>query len=283
VNYDRLIRAELYQSERWLSLPTDTHRLIYNALIHTADDFGNIEGGSRRLWRWMSFSQVKSEQDAIKIMSELADVDMVRHYVVDAKEFWHLPRFHNTRTYTTRIHPPSPWCDPLAYTGSYKRTTKQAAKAKSDSDLNQSSFKPDSDLKIGVGVGVGVKPKPSGDFQSPADLCPHQKIIDLYLECMPTNPRVQKSRWSGSESERNLRLRWREGLNSKEGPFCFDNIAGGLAAFRHFFEICAQSDFLCGRAPPDPGRRPFLADLHWLLKRANFDKILSNRYHREAA
>jgi hypothetical protein len=110
--YDRIVRWELYRSERWLSLPTDTHRLVFNALVNEADDFGNFEGGSRRLWRWMhSFSQVKLEQDAIKLMSDLQDVDLVRRYEIDGREYWHIPRFINSRRYTRRIWPSSPWCD----------------------------------------------------------------------------------------------------------------------------------------------------------------------------
>ena len=160
--YDRLLRYELFRSVRFLDLPSDTHRLVYVALIPEADDFGNLEGGPRRLWRWMhSVSQVKDEAHTVKLLSDLQDADLVRRYEVDGREFWHLPRFKNQRTYWTRICPPSPWCDPLAYTGSFKRVTKQTDKQggieKSDSDLNQTSFRPDSDLKIGVGVGVGVE------------------------------------------------------------------------------------------------------------------------------
>lgn len=174
--YDRVIRAELFKSQRFLLLPSDTHRLVFIALVHEADDFGNIEGGSVTLWLWMrNFTQVKTEQDAIKIMSDLADRDLVRRYEFkeetsedqtnNTKEYWHVPRFRNTRTYTRRVYPPSPWCDSAAYTGPYKgqsvgirgnMPTNQGRKHKSDSDLKQTSFKSDSDLNSGVGVGVGV-------------------------------------------------------------------------------------------------------------------------------
>jgi hypothetical protein len=160
--YDRLIRADLYQSERWLDLPSDTHRLVYNALIHLADDFGNFEGGSRRLWRLMhSFATVKTEVDALKIMSDLQDADLVRRYEVTdehevKREFWHMPRFKNTRTYWTRKYPASPWCDATAYTGPLRSyLKKEIDKKKSDSGQTQLLLSPDSDLKIGVGVGVG--------------------------------------------------------------------------------------------------------------------------------
>lgn len=123
--YDRLVRAELYKSDRWLDLPSDTHRLVFCGLIHECDDFGNLEGGARRMFRWMhTFAQVKTEADAMKIMSDLADVDLVRRYVVlrgDTEfEYWHLPRFKNSRRYTSRKHPRSPWCDVAALSTSEK-------------------------------------------------------------------------------------------------------------------------------------------------------------------
>jgi len=39
---DRVIRDELLESDRWLDLPTDSHRLVYISLILIADDYGEI-------------------------------------------------------------------------------------------------------------------------------------------------------------------------------------------------------------------------------------------------
>ena len=84
---DRIIRDELLQSTRWLDLPTDTHRLVFVALVLQADDYGNIQGGTRRLYRWMhSFTQIKSEADSIKLMSDLQDTDLVRRAIAAHKD-----------------------------------------------------------------------------------------------------------------------------------------------------------------------------------------------------
>lgn len=121
MTYDRLIRSELYESERFLDLASDTARLIFVALLCEADDFGNLRGGERRLYRWAhGFATVKDPADVIRIFSELCDHDLIRRYVVDSKPYFHIPRFRNQRTYAVRHCPPSPWCDPNAHTGPYK-------------------------------------------------------------------------------------------------------------------------------------------------------------------
>jgi len=107
---NRVIRDELLQSGRWLDLPTDSHRLIYENLLLLADDYGNLEGGPRRLFRWMhSFTQIKTEVDSIKVMSDLQDADMALRYEVAGKEYWHLTRFKNSRKYWARKFPRSPY------------------------------------------------------------------------------------------------------------------------------------------------------------------------------
>lgn len=137
-------------------------------------------------------------------------------------------------------------------------------------------------------AGVAGPGGPAGDQTLPgipeadasaAPNCPHRAIIDLYHQCMPTLPRVKVSRWSGSASEESLRVRWKEGISAREGWFRYGTTDEGIAVWRRFFETCEQSDFLTGRVAPSAGRdRAFIADLHWLLKRANFDKVLSNNY-----
>jgi len=157
--YDRILRHELLRSERFLKLPTDTHRLIFIALLTEADDFGNIEGGSSRMWRWMhGFSQVKDEAGSIRLMSDLQDVDLARRYEVEGKEFWHIPRFRNSRRYTRRHHPQSPWCGTAVST--MERKNKNLT-PKSAADLRQICGRSAADLPRGVGVGVGVGVNPT--------------------------------------------------------------------------------------------------------------------------
>ena len=217
--YDRLVRCDLLESDRWLDLHTDAARLFFIAMLLHADDFGNLEGGTRLMRIATAVTQVKDRANFAKLMSELQDADLARRYEVDGKELWHLPRFRNTRTYWRRVCPPSPWCDAAAYTGPHKG---QRVRVKSESDLNQTSIRSDSNLKsgVGVGVGVGVKPKAVGtagtsnrgtrlpaDWQpSPSDIAwAKQTRPDLKLE-----DTVERFRdyWLAQPGQRGVKVRW---------------------------------------------------------------------------
>jgi hypothetical protein len=115
--------------------------------------------------------------------------------------------------------------------------------------------------------------------------CPHAELIAVWHQVMPELPAVQSARWPGSASETNLRKRWREGLVARSGWWRFETREQGIVKFTELLEICRDSDFLMGRVS-QPQREPFRLNLHWLLRRTNFDKVLSNNYHqdrREAA
>ncbi len=98
---------------------------------------------------------------------------------------------------------------------------------------------------------------------SPPD-CPHEAIIGLYHEILPMLPKVQL--WTDARRSL-LRTRWRE-----------DKARQNLDWWRHYFELVADSDFLCGRCPPGKTGRPFMADLEWLIRPTNMPKVLEGKY-----
>lgn len=97
-----------------------------------------------------------------------------------------------------------------------------------------------------------------------ANPCPHQEIIELYHANLPANPRIKV--WDGARSEA-LRTRWRE-----------DTKRQSLDYWARFFRHCAGSKFLTGQVE-DRNGRPFTPGLDWLVKAANFAKIIEGRYH----
>jgi uncharacterized protein YdaU (DUF1376 family) len=108
--------------------------------------------------------------------------------------------------------------------------------------------------------------------------CPHQKLIDLYHELLPTCTRVVE--WN-EERQRIMRSRWREKATSKAKNWGYSNEEQGLACWRKFFAWCAQSDFLTGRAKGRDGGAPFVATLEWLVRPKNFAKVVEGNYHRD--
>lgn len=102
-----------------------------------------------------------------------------------------------------------------------------------------------------------------------APVCPHDEIIALYHELLPTCPHVKE--WHAARKT-HLKARWRE-----------DPKRQNLDWWRKYFAYVAKSDFLMGRAKPREGSVPFMATLEWLVKQGNFAKVIEGQYHREAA
>ena len=110
--------------------------------------------------------------------------------------------------------------------------------------------------------------------------CPAEEIIALYHEAMPENPKVKVI----SEKRREaIRARWRDAAKLTCKPFGYSNRQDGLRAWKAFFEVCADSDFLTGKTPSWNGRPPFIADIDFIMSPSGFAKILENKYHRELA
>jgi hypothetical protein len=90
--------------------------------------------------------------------------------------------------------------------------------------------------------------------------CPHDKIISLYHQTLPLNPKVKV--WNNTRSA-HLRQRWREYPSIEE--------------WSEFFNRVSKSKFLTGKVSSGT-RKPFLASLDWLIKPENFAKVLEGKY-----
>ncbi len=116
------------------------------------------------------------------------------------------------------------------------------------------------------GVVVGsdpANPPPVAKEEKPD--CPHQQIIAIYHEVLPQCPRIRE--WTPARATQ-LRTRWNE-----------DKRRQNLDYWREFFEYVASCNFLVGLAPPRNGNEePFIADLEWIVKSANFTKIREGKY-----
>jgi hypothetical protein len=132
------------------------------------------------------------------------------------------------------------------------------------------SLNPCSDANASVDTG-----KPDADHLA----CPAEKIVELYHQHMPANPRIKVL---NDKRRATIRQRWREAALLDTKPFGYATQESGLDGWGQFFRVCADSDFLTGKVPPLPGRLPFVADLDFLLSPSGFVKCLENKYHREA-
>lgn len=116
--------------------------------------------------------------------------------------------------------------------------------------------------------------EPSVNHQEPStmvdskavSICPHQKIIDLYHQLIPTGRRVKV--WNATRSKK-LVARWKE-----------DKKWQTLDWWQRLFAYIAESDFLTGQTNT-PGRPPFEVDLEWIISPTNLVKIIEGKYHRQ--
>jgi predicted transcriptional regulator len=129
-------------------------------------------------------------------------------------------------------------------------------------------------------TGTAVVPKPAPEPKTEPNNKPnkgksaavpafHAAVIDAYHDTLPDHPRVRA--WNTKRQRLLDRSR-------KEYPKCDD-----LDWWRRYFEYIAGSDFLCGRARPSEGRRPFIADLEFLVNITSLTKVIEGKYHDGAA
>lgn len=114
--------------------------------------------------------------------------------------------------------------------------------------------------------------------KAPGLTCPTADIVALYHDHMPANPRCKMLT---AERQKAIAARWNEAAKLSCKPFGYSSVSDGLNAWRQFFETCAESRFLTGRAPAADGKRPFLADIDFLMRPSSFAKCLENKYHRD--
>lgn len=94
--------------------------------------------------------------------------------------------------------------------------------------------------------------------------CPHQEILALYHELLPTSPLIRD--WTPARAG-HLRMRWSEDVRRQS-----------LGWWRRFFAYIAESAFLTGKVS-GANRKPFTPGLDWICKAENFAKIREGRFH----
>ena len=95
-------------SERYWSVP-ESAQLLFHHLILVVDDYGNTHAGYFVV-RSKCYAGRHIENSVIdKLLTLLADVDLIRIYEVEAVRYLHIPRFRQRLRITKRKFPPSPW------------------------------------------------------------------------------------------------------------------------------------------------------------------------------
>ena len=109
--------------------------------------------------------------------------------------------------------------------------------------------------------------------------CPHLKLIALFAEKVPELPRPKAELWDGNDADA-MRQRWKWVMTAtrEDGQRYATNELEGLDWFGRYFDRVADSDFLTGRDDAWPN-----CSLSWLMKRANFAKVVQGNYKNRVA
>jgi len=126
--------------------------------------------------------------------------------------------------------------------------------ARVQEELDRAAERADVNRTNGKAGGRPVKVPGKGN--GPA--CPHKEIIALYTECLPELPPVND--WPDM-SATHLKNQWRKSPDRQT-----------LEWWRTFFSYVRKSDFLMGN------KNDFQASLGWLVKPANFAKVVNGNY-----
>lgn len=133
--------------------------------------------------------------------------------------------------------------------------------------------------------GTVIEPGEPSALPDPADAvpdslpeCPHQQILSLWAQVLPSLPQHNPRRWRG-EKAKSLRCRWRETAAEKG----WTTVDQGLIYFRKLFHYIAKSEFLMGRKEPTPGHQRMLATLEWTTTLSKWDRLHEGKYHADDA
>ncbi len=268
---NRLIRDGLLESEAVLSLPVEA-RWLYVSILLSADDVGLFDATPFRLARR---ADVRREM-ADKLVQMLADADLIRLYEVDGKRYGFIPRYGQRLQLRRHKHP----VPPMALLQGDADAIKKINDLDSKSSVNNGESRMDSgDSPPEAEAEAEVIQHPSdvrAQAVASAPDCPHRQVLDLWKSILPEMPQHDPELWSGARAT-NLKTRWREVAKAKG----WTTKEQGLAWFERLFRYVALSSFLTGHASSGD-RRPFLIELEWLVKHANWVKVREGKYHQES-
>ncbi|PRE27552.1 hypothetical protein L0Z36_05420 [Burkholderia multivorans] len=282
----RTIKPEFPQSESMGRVSRDA-RLTFIQLWTLADDEGRLRGNSRMLASLL-FPYDDDAQSLIEgWLGELEQEQCLVRYKIGGTSYIQITNW----LIHQKIDKPSKSKIPA-----FDESSRILANPREMSSLDQGSRTKDQgvDQKEPYGsVDSGEKASPTADLLGDCEgngstgersatgipPCPVQQIVDLYHAMMPINPRV---RVLDDARKKAIRARWKQAAELQDvGPFGYSTGQEGLSAWKKFFEVCAESDFLTGKAKAQPGKPPFLADIDFLMSPSGFKKALENKYHRE--
>ena len=285
----RNIKPAFFRNAELVELSFEA-RLFFIGLWTAADRDGRLEDRPKQI-KMEIFPADSVDCDAL--LRDLAAIKMIERYEVDGKRFIQVTNFSKHQN-PHRDEKPSSIPAPRKHgANTVQAPCKDDALTMPIGLIPDSLLLiPDSSTKDTTPDGV-VCPRPAADgpqlaLVEPAEPgskprakaipdCPHVAVLALWAEVLPSMPQHNADQWRGSRAD-HLRARWRETATAKG----WESQEQGLTYFRRLFVHVGRSAFLTGREH-DPKRRPFFAELAWLVEPLNWAKTHEGKFHQEAA
>lgn len=243
----RTIKPEFWTDEKIVELKPYA-RLLFIGLWNLCDDHGRMDYSPKRI-KLQIFPADKV--DVAEICGELRHSALINIYSVEGREYIEIINFKKHQ-HLKDNHRPSKFPDPPA---------EICAENLSELPQNAQEGKGREGIQEGKGKDPGGEGSAALNSAAPRKP-PFSVLLNLYHEfCKELNPVEELT----PARKQVLGARW-----DKRPTVDF---------WEKYFKRVSASDFLCGRAPPGPGRStPFKADFEWIIKQENFIKILEGRY-----
>lgn len=275
----RNIKPGFFKNEV-LGVADPLYSLLFEGLWVLADRAGRLEDRPLRIK-----GEVFPYRDGLNVdamLNWLESNGFIRRYTAQGKkcilvlEFVKHQNPHKNEA-ESELPAPSNECTKPEEIGT---TSEIIGSARADS-LSSDSLIPDSLKEAKASLSASAKPT-DGETDDGVPPCPFDKLIDSYKKHLPELPDVRRSLFAGGKNGKAMRSRWRWVLTAKHergqriGERLAESAQDGVAWFDRYFAYVADSDFLTGKSGAFTG-----CDLGWLVNAANFEKVLSGKYHAE--
>lgn len=237
-------------------LKTDSARLLYTWIIPHLDIKGRLEADPNIIKgevvpRIATFTLSKIQE----YLEDMASVGLVTLYRSDGDQYLELRKFEDHQSLRLNREAPSRIPSP-----DESNTTPGALP-------EQSGITP-AEVKIREEKIREEKRREVAESSQSIPDCPQAAIIELYHSVLPELPRVVD--WTPARQSL-LRTRWKTNKDRQN-----------LEWWKSYFTHVAASDFLMGKTGGSNGRKPFQANLEWLIRPQNMAKVVEGNYHDRA-
>lgn len=279
---NRLIREGLMESEAVLSLPVEG-RWLFVIVLLSADDLGLFEATEFKLARRADVNR----DLAGKLLSMLADSDLIRLYEDDGKRYGFIPKFRQRLQIKRTKHPLPPEAlmaddeDAMNKINNLASKTSDAHPMDScgTTSAHPSEPEPEPEQEGRVPVSQNSSsssiPRRRRKAANRVPDCPYDDIVKAYHELLPELPPVRVLKPASKRAKAILELwKWVLTSSKSDGGRRATTVQEGVQWMRGYFQRARDNDFIMGRTPRGAGHENWEADIDYLCSEKGMKQVI---------